>query len=74
MYPNPQFGSLSLGKAGLRSLAHQLHEALKPEGVYAGTIIVNGYIQPDSPTHSPKIVADKFWELYSARQDKELQY
>ena len=73
-YPNPQFGSLSLGKASLRNLAFQLNEVLKADNIYAGTVTINGYIQPNSETHSPKILADKFWELHQQRNQAEIQY
>lgn len=33
LYPSPDFGSLSLGKAGIRSLAKMLAEALKTDGI-----------------------------------------
>ena len=72
--PNPAFGSLSLGKAALRSLAYQLHETLQSKGIYVGTLTVDGHIQSDSKTHSPEILADKFWTLYQNRTDVELQY
>jgi short-subunit dehydrogenase len=74
LQPSPQFGSLSLGKAGIRSLAFQLNEALKPENVFVGTITIQGYIQPDSATHSPKILAEKYWELNQSRDRAEIQY
>lgn len=74
LYPNPQVGSLSLGKAGLRNLAFQLNEVLKPDGIYVGTLTVNNAIQPDSETDSPKILADKFYEMYLNRTDVEIQY
>lgn len=74
MYPNPAFGSLSLGKAGIRNLAHQLHTVLKDDGIYVGTLTIAGYIQPDSTTHSPVILADKFWQLLQNRNEVEMQH
>jgi len=72
--PNPDFATISLGKAGIRNLALQLHQALKPEGVFAGTVTINGWIRHESETHSPAILAKKFWELYSSRDAAELAY
>jgi len=72
--PNPDMASISLGKAGIRNLAYQLHQVLKPDGIYVGTLMVMGWIQPDSKTHSPKILADKFWEMSIARNSVELVY
>lgn len=74
LYPNPQVGSLSLGKAGLRNLAYQLNEVLKNNNIYVGTLTVNNSISPESETHSPKILADKFWEMYENRTEVEIQY
>jgi short-subunit dehydrogenase len=74
LYPNVQVGSLSLGKAALRNLAFQLHEVLKQDDIYFGTLTINNAIQPESKTHSPKILADKFWEMYLSRTETEIQY
>jgi short-subunit dehydrogenase len=74
IHPSPAFGSLSLGKASLRSLAFQLNEVLKSDNIYVGTVTINGYIQHSSETHSPKILAEKFWTLYQQRNDIEIQY
>ncbi len=74
LYPNIQVGSLSVTKAALRNLAFQLHEVLKEDGIYVGTLTVNNTIRPDSETHSPKILAEKFWEMYTDRAQAELQY
>jgi short-subunit dehydrogenase len=72
--PNKLFGSLSLGKAALRNLAFQLNDALKEDEIYVGTVTINGYIQHSSETHSPKILAEKFWELHQNRNTIEIHY
>jgi short-subunit dehydrogenase len=74
LHPNVQVGSLSLGKAALRNLAYQLHEVLQKDDIYVGTVTVNNAIEPESRTHSPKILANKFWELYVNRSVAELLY
>ena len=72
--PNPNLSSISLGKAGIRNLAYQLHDVLKEKGIYVGTLTIMGWIQPDSETHSPSILGNKFWELYKNRNDVEVTY
>lgn len=72
--PSPQFGSLSLGKASLRNLAFQLNEVLKADNIYVGTVTINGYIQSNSETHSPRIVAEQFWQLHQQRNQAEIQF
>lgn len=74
LQPSPDFGSLSLGKAALRNLAFQLNTALQPSDIYVGTVTINGYIQHESPTHSPRILAEQFWKLHQARTLIELQH
>lgn len=73
-HPNPNMAAISLGKAGIRNLALQLNQTLKPEGVYAGTITIGNWIQPESATHSPAILAEKFWELNEKRNVAEVRY
>ena len=71
-YPSPAMASISLGKAGIKNLAYQLHEVLKAEGIYVGTVTISGWIQPNSPTHSPQILADLFWQLNMERSQVEI--
>ena len=66
-YPSPDMGSISLGKAGIKNLAYQLHPVLPRMGVFLGTVTVSGAISPDSPTHSPAIPGKKFRDLYQPR-------
>lgn len=73
-YPNPDMASISMGKAGIRNLALQLHEVLKPQNIFVGTVTIAGWINPESETHSPKIIAEKFWELNEARNQVEMLY
>lgn len=72
--PNSDMASISLGKAGIRNLALQLHAVLKKEGVFVGTVTIGGWIQPNSATHSPKILAEKFWALNAQRNTVEVVY
>ena len=73
-YPSPDMASISLGKAGIRNLALQLHQSLKEEGIFVGTLTVSGGISPDSPTHSPRLLAEKFWEMHQARNQAKIIY
>jgi len=72
--PNADFASLSLGKAGLRNLAFQLHDTLKADDIFVGTVTISGAISPTSKTHSPQILAQKFWDLNQARNQAEIIY
>lgn len=73
LHPSADFGSLSIGKAGLRNLAFQLHERLKEYDIYVGLLTVAGFIKSDSDTHSPALLADLYWNLYNNRNAIEIQ-
>ncbi|PTT01860.1 short-chain dehydrogenase [Pedobacter sp. HMWF019] len=73
-HPHPLYGSISVGKAAIRNLALQLHERLKDEGIYVGTLTINNMITPDSATHTPQMVAEQFWKLFTEKNTAELQY
>jgi short chain dehydrogenase len=72
-HPHPMYGSLSIGKAGIRNLALQLHDPLKADGIYLGTLTITNTVTPNSATHSFDIVVDKFWELFLNRSEAEGQ-
>jgi short-subunit dehydrogenase len=60
--PNPDYLSLSIGKAGLRALAHGLFESFKGEGIHVATVTVAA-VEPGS--RNAQAVADLFWQLHS---------
>jgi len=72
--PFPLFGSLSIGKAGLRSLAESLHIALKPKNIYVGTVTICGQVSEEDEKYNPTKIADLFWQLNTERADFEIQY
>ena len=75
MYPSPDFGSLSLGKAGIRSLAKMLAEALQPNGIRVGTVTICGTVNPEDPKYSPEKIAEKYWMFHTnPASDSEIVY
>lgn len=75
MYPSPDFGSLSLGKAGIRSLAKMLTEALKTDGIRVGTITICGIVNPEDDKYNPDRIAEAYWNLHSnPASDSEVVY
>lgn len=72
--PNPELGSVCLGKAALRNLAFQLNETLKSKNIYVGIVTICDQIKEDSSTHSPKILADIFWQLQENRSEVEIKH
>lgn len=74
LQPNPEFGSLSIGKAGIRNMAASLHTALKPKDIFVGTVTVCGYVKADAEKHNPKNIAEQFWKLYNEKNEFEIQF
>ncbi|MGZ9586315.1 SDR family NAD(P)-dependent oxidoreductase [Paenibacillus marinisediminis] len=69
--PSATLASLGVGKAGLRSLALSLHEELKAYGLYAGTLTVSGFVQPNTP-FNPDMIGDAFYHMHKMKSDAEV--
>jgi NADP-dependent 3-hydroxy acid dehydrogenase YdfG len=55
--------SLSIGKAGIRSLAYTLADECKQHNIHVATITVNGAIKKGTAL-DPDLIAQEFWSLY----------
>lgn len=65
--PSADFLSVSIGKAGLRALAHGLFEPFREKGIHVATVTVCTFVSPESKEASA--VAEQFWQLYSQPKD-----
>ena len=62
--PVPDVTSLSLGKAGVRALAHLAARAYEPSGVHVATVTVAGAVAPGS-AFDPDEIAEQYWRLHA---------
>ncbi len=69
-----QWGSqgLAIGKAAQHKTVGLLSKSLLPDGVYVGEVVVTGLVKgtaydSGNATLEASTIADKFWELYRAR-------
>lgn len=60
----PDWASLSIGKAALRSLVFNLHAELAPVGIHAATVTIAGMVSGGSPNLEPDSIAEHFWNLH----------
>ncbi len=60
--PNPQFISLSIGKAGIRALTLGMFESLERQGVHIATVTVEVALKE---FRQAEAVAELFWQLHS---------
>ncbi len=61
--PNPKFLSLSIGKAGIRTMAHALFDDLTERGIHVATVTVAALVAAGSK--DAEAVAERFWHLHS---------
>jgi short-subunit dehydrogenase len=65
--PNADYLSLSIGKAGIRTLAISLFEPFRNKGIHIATVTVAALVSPESKEASS--VAEHFWRLYNQPKD-----
>lgn len=68
--PMYEYLPLSMDKAALRAMCLALHEELKKQNVYIGTVTVTGVIAPGEKC-DPALLAEDFWQLYTNRSTCE---
>ncbi|MEO6118573.1 MAG: SDR family NAD(P)-dependent oxidoreductase [Methylotenera sp.] len=67
LYPNPDYLSLSIGKAGIRSLALGLFETSKEKNLHIASVTVATFVNPESK--EAKDIAEQFWQLHAQPKD-----
>ncbi|MEV6444794.1 SDR family NAD(P)-dependent oxidoreductase [Amycolatopsis sp. NPDC051716] len=65
--PNPEYVSLSLGKAGVRALVTLLDKQYGPAGVHIASVTVNGPIAPGT-AFDPEDIAEHYWHLHTQQR------
>jgi short-subunit dehydrogenase len=74
--PEPSYSSLSVGKAGMRSLAFSLHKELAPFDIHVATVTICGPVQ-EGTRFNPGQIAEAFFELHRqprGKWDREFVY
>ena len=67
--PFPMYTSLAIGKAGIRNLSHSLYAELKSKNIHAATVIVTGFVKPDTK-YAPGLIAEEFWKLHLQKREE----
>lgn len=67
--PKPEYVSLSLGKAGVRTLVALLDLEYGPAGIHAASVTVTGPVAPDT-AFDPDDIAEHYWDLHAQRPDE----
>ena len=66
--PDPEFTSLSLGKAGVRALTKLLASQYGPAGIHVATVTVGGAVAPGG-RFDPDRIAEEYWRLHTQRPE-----
>lgn len=61
--PKPRYVSLSMGKAGVRTLVTLLHQQYGASGVHVATVTVGGAVAPGT-AYDPDDIAEHYWRLH----------
>lgn len=67
--PIPQYTSLAIGKAGIRSLAFTLFGEMLTQGIHVATVTIAGIVKPGTK-FDPDLIANEYWRLHSQPQGK----
>ncbi|WP_327711003.1 SDR family NAD(P)-dependent oxidoreductase [Streptomyces sp. NBC_00464] len=62
--PKPHYVSLSLGKAGVRTLVALLDQEYGPSGVHVASVTVDGPVAPGT-AFDPDHIAEHYWRLHT---------
>jgi len=66
--PSPTHAGLATAKAGMRALSKSFYEDQKAKGTHVATVTVCGLVTETDPKWSPKLIAEKYWELYEEKE------
>lgn len=64
LHPAPDYVSLSIGKAGIRSLAYSLHGDLKSSNIHVATVTIGGFVK-EGTYFDPDNIAEAYWTLHT---------
>jgi short-subunit dehydrogenase len=74
--PMAPLASLSIGKAGIRSLAQSMGAELEVDGIHVATVTICGMVKPGSH-FDPDRIADAYWTLHTqepGKREREMMY
>ncbi|OUO89415.1 3-oxoacyl-ACP reductase [Gordonibacter sp. An230] len=72
--PIPFLVPLCIDKAALNALNIMLHDRLAPRGVFVGSVLVSGVVEPGDERYDPALVAKQYWKMYEERDEWQVRY
>ncbi|MEQ9301276.1 MAG: SDR family NAD(P)-dependent oxidoreductase [Cyclobacteriaceae bacterium] len=71
--PYPDYGSLSIGKAAIRSYVQQLAHELRFTDIKVGTVTIRGFVTPEDEKYNPAAIAKEFWKLHCDKEKENVE-
>jgi short-subunit dehydrogenase len=68
MQGDPQWTSLSIGKAALRNLVQAFAKRVENTNVHVAQLTVCGFVNPEDEKYSPTAIAEQYWRLFNQKQ------
>lgn len=65
--PNGRVAGTSTAFAGESAYGAMLHEALQPQNIHVGQLIIPGAIGGGDPLYAPEALADRLWTIHAER-------
>ncbi|WP_133799615.1 SDR family NAD(P)-dependent oxidoreductase [Kribbella caucasensis] len=65
--PNPNVTGTSVAFAAESAYGQMLHDTLSEQNIHVGQLIVPGAIRDDDPVFAPKVLADRLWQIHTAK-------
>jgi NADP-dependent 3-hydroxy acid dehydrogenase YdfG len=65
--PNGNVAGTSVAFAGESAYGEMLHEALAPQNIHVGQLIIPGAIGGGDPLYAPDALADRLWNIHTQR-------
>lgn len=73
LQPYPDYGSLSIGKAAIRSYVQQLSHELRFTDIKVGTVTIRGFVSPEDKKYNPELIAQEFWKLHTQKGKDQVE-
>lgn len=69
MYPSHEYGSLSIGKAGIKNLTQSIAQAVDHSDLIIGTVTVSGFVSEEDKMYNPRSIAEQYWKIHSTGEN-----
>lgn len=70
----PFLKPLCIDKAALNGACIVLHDIFKDQGIFVGSVLIHGVIDPKDEKYAPAVIAKQYWKMYDERGEWQVKY